>query len=77
MHQPACDKLTRRVQEMVTLFGFITVVDTASFPDITVSLRRRIESGEVLGPHIYTAGGDSFRKCASVPCERAAAGIPG
>ena len=29
--QPA-DKLTRRVQEMVTLFGFITVVDTASFP---------------------------------------------
>ena len=54
--QPA-DKLTRQVQEMVTLFGFITVVDTASFPDITISLRRRIESGEVLGPHIYTAEG--------------------
>jgi len=54
-HQPA-DKLTRQVQEMLTLSGFTTVVDTASFPDITVSLRRRIESGEVLGPHIYTAG---------------------
>jgi imidazolonepropionase-like amidohydrolase len=53
--QPA-DKLTRQVQEMVTLSGFTTVVDTASFPDVTVSLRRRIESGEVLGPRIYTAG---------------------
>jgi imidazolonepropionase-like amidohydrolase len=54
-HQPA-DKLTRQMQEMLTLSGFTTVVDTASFPEITVSLRRRIESGEVLGPHIYTAG---------------------
>ena len=53
--QPA-DKLTRQVQQMVTLSGFTTVVDTASFPDITVSLRHRIESGEVLGPRIYTAG---------------------
>jgi imidazolonepropionase-like amidohydrolase len=57
--QPA-DKLTRQVQEMVTLSGFTTVVDTASFPDVTVSLRRRIESGEVLGPRIYTAGAGLF-----------------
>jgi imidazolonepropionase-like amidohydrolase len=54
-NQPA-DKLTRQLQEMLTLSGFTTVVDTASFPDVTVSLRRRIESGEVLGPRIYTAG---------------------
>jgi imidazolonepropionase-like amidohydrolase len=58
-HQPA-EKLTRQVQEMVTLSGFTTVVDTASFPDITMALRSRIESGEVLGPHIYTAGQGIF-----------------
>jgi imidazolonepropionase-like amidohydrolase len=57
--QPA-DKLTRQVQEMVTLSGFTTVVDTASLPDTTIVLRRRIESGEVLGPRIYTAGAGLF-----------------
>jgi imidazolonepropionase-like amidohydrolase len=54
-NQPA-GQLTRQLQQMLTLSGFTTVVDTASFPDITVPLRRRIESGEVLGPRIYTAG---------------------
>jgi len=49
------DTLTRQLQEMVTLSGFTTVVDTTSSPVSTTALRRRIESGEVLGPHIYTS----------------------
>lgn len=57
--QPA-DKLTRQLQQMLTLSGFTTVVDTASFPANTVALRRRIESGEIAGPHIYTAGAGLF-----------------
>jgi len=54
-HQPE-DRLTQNMQQMLTLSGFTTVVDTASDPTNTVALRRRIESGEVAGPHIYTAG---------------------
>jgi imidazolonepropionase-like amidohydrolase len=54
------ERLTRQLQEMLTLSGFTTVVDTASFPDNTVALRRRVESGEVLGPRIYTAGSGIF-----------------
>ncbi|MGF7183495.1 amidohydrolase family protein [Tunturiibacter psychrotolerans] len=54
-HQPA-EKLTRQLREMLTLSGFTTVVDTASIPIETMALRRRIESGEVMGPRIYTAG---------------------
>jgi imidazolonepropionase-like amidohydrolase len=57
--QPA-EKLTQQLQQMLTLSGFTTVVDTASIPDNTVALRRRIESGEVSGPHIYTAGAGIF-----------------
>ena len=44
------------MQAMLTHSGFTTVVDTASDPDNTVALRRRVESGEVAGPRIYTAG---------------------
>ena len=54
-HLPA-DQLTRQMQQMLTHSGFTTVVDTGSDPRNTVPLRRRVESGEVLGPHIYTAG---------------------
>lgn len=54
-HLPA-EQLTRQVQAMLTHSGFTTVVDTGSDPGSTMALRRRIESGEVLGPHIYTAG---------------------
>jgi len=54
-NQPA-DKLARQVIEMVTHSGFTTVVDTGSDGENTVALRRRLESGEVLGPRILTAG---------------------
>jgi imidazolonepropionase-like amidohydrolase len=48
--------LTRELQEMITHSGFTSVVDLASDIRSTSALRRRIESGEVLGPRIYTAG---------------------
>ncbi len=54
-HQPA-DKLANQLRDMLTHSGFTTVVDTSSNPLNTVALRKRIESGEVPGPHIYTAG---------------------
>jgi imidazolonepropionase-like amidohydrolase len=54
-NQPA-DKLARQMSEMLTHSGFTTVVDTASDRENTIALRRRVESGEVLGPRILTAG---------------------
>lgn len=53
--QPA-DKLARQLSSMVTHSGFTTVVDTGSDGENTVALRRRVESGEVVGPRILTAG---------------------
>jgi len=54
-HQPA-EKLARQLSEMLTHSGFTTVVDTGSDEENTTALRRRIESGEVAGPRIFTAG---------------------
>lgn len=54
-HQPA-SKLSAQLAEMFTRYGFTTVVDLASFLDNTVALRSRVESGEVVGPRILTAG---------------------
>lgn len=53
--QPAM-QLTENLQKMLTHSGFTTVVDTGSDPRDTTILRKRINEGEVLGPHIYTAG---------------------
>jgi len=41
---------------MLTRSGFTTVVDTASDLSNTMVLRRRVQSAEVAGPQIYTAG---------------------
>src|SRR5580698_4619293 len=54
-NQPV-DKLTRQMSDMVTHSGFSTVVDCGSDGQNTVALRRRVDSGEVLGPRILTAG---------------------
>jgi imidazolonepropionase-like amidohydrolase len=54
-HQPAA-KLAAQLREMLVRYGFTTVVDTASDLRNTTELRRRIESGEVAGPRILTAG---------------------
>ncbi|HEY4079295.1 MAG TPA: amidohydrolase family protein [Burkholderiaceae bacterium] len=52
----APQQLERQLQDMLTHSGFTSVVDTGSDLDVTNALRRRIESGELAGPHIRTAG---------------------
>ena len=53
--QPAAT-LVAQLQTMLTSYGFTTVVDTGSFLENTVALRRRVATDEVLGPRILTAG---------------------
>jgi imidazolonepropionase-like amidohydrolase len=53
--QPAA-KLSAQLEEMLTRYGFTTVVDTASDSPNTLAMRKRIDSGEVPGPSILTAG---------------------
>lgn len=50
------DELQRALNQMLTRFGFTTVVDTGSLVANTVALRTRIERGDVRGPAILTAG---------------------
>jgi imidazolonepropionase-like amidohydrolase len=47
--------LNPQLADMLSSRGFTTVVDVGSNPLNTISLRRRIESGDLLGPCIYTA----------------------
>jgi hypothetical protein len=49
-------ELAAALEAMLTRYGFTTVLDTASDVDNTVALRARIESGDVAGPRILTAG---------------------
>ena len=44
------------LRTMFGRYGFTTVVDTGSMIEDTTALRARIESGEVRGPRIFTAG---------------------
>jgi imidazolonepropionase-like amidohydrolase len=48
--------LNAQLADMLTGRGFTTVVDTGSNLIDTLSIRRRIERGELAGPLIYTAG---------------------
>lgn len=50
------DQLTNQLREMFTRYGFTTVVDLGSYLQNTEALRGRINSGEVVGPRILTAG---------------------
>lgn len=50
------DTLNGQLADMLTSRGFTTVVDLGSDIRQTISLRRRIESGDLNGPTIYTAG---------------------
>jgi imidazolonepropionase-like amidohydrolase len=54
-HQPA-EKLSLQLSAMLTHSGFTTVVDTGSDEENTTALRKRVESGEIAGPRIFTAG---------------------
>jgi imidazolonepropionase-like amidohydrolase len=53
-------QVARQLQDMLTRHGFTTVVDLGSVLPNTVALRNRIESGEVPGPRILTAGEPIF-----------------
>lgn len=53
--------LEKHMQEMLTRWGFTTVWDLGSEPANTLALRRRVETGEVPGPHMLLAG-DIFPK---------------
>jgi imidazolonepropionase-like amidohydrolase len=50
------DTLNPQLADMLTSRGFTTVVDTGSNLIDTLAVRRRIESTELNGPFIYTAG---------------------
>lgn len=52
--------LSAEIERMLTRFGFTTVVDAASDIENTQAIRRRIESGEIHGPRILTAGNGVF-----------------
>jgi imidazolonepropionase-like amidohydrolase len=57
--QPA-QKLAKQLEDMLTSHGFTTVVDIGSYLPNTVAIRKRVESGEVPGPRIFTAGSGLF-----------------
>ena len=52
---PAAE-LAAAVRAMLTAYGVVRAVDLGSFLPHTLALRRRIESGEIPGPAIITAG---------------------
>ncbi|MDT4895787.1 MAG: hypothetical protein QOH25_864 [Acidobacteriota bacterium] len=49
-------QLAQQIKEMLTRYGFTSVLDTGSFLQNTLAIRRRIESGEVTGLSIRTTG---------------------
>ena len=51
------ERLAEGLRAMLTSRGFVRVVDLGSYPPNTAALRRRVESGEIAGPAILTAGG--------------------
>ncbi len=53
-------KLEEHMQLMLTKWGDTTVFDIGSFPQDTLALRRRVDSGEIAGPKIYTTAGSIF-----------------
>jgi imidazolonepropionase-like amidohydrolase len=58
-HAPAAP-LAAHLRDMLTRWGFTTVVDTGSMLENTQALRRRIDAGEFDGPRILTAGGPIY-----------------
>lgn len=55
-HQRPASELTRANTDMLLRFGFTTATDAASELPNTLALRARIDSGEIGGPRILTAG---------------------
>src|SRR5271167_4244158 len=48
------------MQMMLTKWGDTTVFDIGSFPQDTLALRKRVDSGEIAGPKIYTTAGSIY-----------------
>jgi imidazolonepropionase-like amidohydrolase len=55
-------ELSQALTQMLTRWGFTTVFDIASQLSNTLTIRRRIESGEVTGPKVLTVGDPFFPK---------------
>lgn len=55
-------RLSAIMEQMFNRWGFTTVFDLASSLPATNALRRRIESGEVVGPQILTVGDPFYPK---------------
>jgi len=58
-HQPAA-QLRHHLEDMLSRYGVTIAVDTGSVLQNTLAIRKRIESGEVRGPRILTAGGPLY-----------------
>jgi imidazolonepropionase-like amidohydrolase len=56
----SADTLNAQLSDMLTSRGFTTVVDLSSDLRGSISLRRRIETGGLKGPAIYTAGSGMY-----------------
>ncbi len=54
--QLPADSLGKRLQRMLSLYGFVYAFDIGSFPENTAAIKKRISSGEILGPAIFTTG---------------------
>jgi imidazolonepropionase-like amidohydrolase len=58
-HQPA-EELERHLNDMLGRYGVTTAVDLGSMLQNTLTIGKRIESGEVAGPRILSAGGPLY-----------------
>lgn len=58
----SASNLSSQLEQMLTRWGFTSVVDIASVLDNTNAIRRRINSGEVRGPHILSVGEPFYAK---------------
>ncbi|MGD0128095.1 MAG: amidohydrolase family protein [Terriglobia bacterium] len=56
VHEARARDLNEQLDTMFNRWGFTTVFDISSILDNTLELRRRIESGELRGPHVLTVG---------------------
>ena len=60
--QLPADKISSQLEQMFTRWGFTTVFDIASVLDNTVAIRKRIATGEIIGPRILTVGEPFYPK---------------
>jgi imidazolonepropionase-like amidohydrolase len=56
VHEARAQDLDQQLDTMFNRWGFTTVFDISSILDNTLELRRRIDSGELRGPHVLTVG---------------------